>query len=450
MTNPRPRASSATSPALPAHARTLRTHRIARGVALGLTGVLLFGSTSVAGTVLTALGKVESVDSDKVLAAAGIQRPKVVEPTDPDAGIPLNILLMGSDDRSGVNAALGGDESGMRSDTTMVMHISGDRSRVDVVSIPRDSYVNIPECPTTNGKRVRPQHDKFNAAFAYAVAKGGDVESGALCAQTTVESLTGVRLDGFVVVDFEGFLNMIDALGGVEMCIPQDVHDEKAGNLTLSAGRQTLDGPTALQYARVRYTLGDGTDIGRIGRQQEMMASIARSVLGKNIFSDAPQLVSFLNAVTASLTMSSKFSSLTELPGLAYSLRGIDPRNTTFRTVPWRYPTAAEKAALKSRGSVVLWTDEADLLWENMAHDRPLDTPQGAEPTPAAPAAPAAPTTSAAPAAGTKPADKPTDKSADNAAAGETAPAPAPDEPKKAGYEDFTGADTTSVCGPAQ
>jgi LCP family protein required for cell wall assembly len=150
-----------------------------------------------------------------------------------------------------------------------------------MVSIPRDSTVDVPACPTSSGGETAPLYrTKFNAAFAQGYDTGGHVESGALCVKKTLDTLTNVRMDGFVVVDFSGFQKMVDALGGVEMCIPQRIESKKAGNLVLDSGVQSLDGSTALRYARARTGtgLGDGSDIGRIGRQQQLMAALSGTV----------------------------------------------------------------------------------------------------------------------------------------------------------------------------
>jgi LCP family protein required for cell wall assembly len=403
-----------------------------------LTAVLAFVGAGGATAAVRLAGNIVGVDTDSLLA--GTDRPELVEPEDPNAGRPINVLLMGSDDRSGANGDIVGDgEEGMRSDTTMLMHISADRQRVELVSVPRDSTVDVPACPATNGRTTSPLRDtKFNAAFAQGVETGRDVASGALCALATVEKLTDVRMDGFIVVDFAGFQRMIDALGGVEICIPQDIYSKKAGNLRLSAGVQTLDGPTALQYARARTGegLGDGSDLGRIGRQQELMAALARTVLSKNLLTDSPALLQFLGAVTGSLTMSDNFASVKGLAGLAYSARNVRPDTITFMTVP--------HAADPSNANNVVWTDEADVLWENLRHDRPVtgEAPGAGTPSPTAAAEDEAP--SGEP--GSAPAEEP--PAVETAAPEATAtPEPTPSETRKAGKEAFTGADVTAVCG---
>jgi LCP family protein required for cell wall assembly len=420
------RGAAAATTTGPAHARSLEGNRTVRALAFVMTAVLAFVGVGGATAAMRLTGNIDAVDTDSLLA--DLDRPDVVEPEDPNAGQPLNILLMGSDDRSGANGDIVGDgEQGMRSDTTMVMHISADRQRVELVSVPRDSTVDVPACPATNGRSSSPlSRTKFNAAFAQGVETGGDVASGALCALTTVEELTDVRMDGFIVIDFAGFQRMIDALGGVEICIPQDIYSKKAGNLRLSAGVQTLDGPTALQYARARTGegLGDGSDLGRIGRQQELMAALARTVLSKNLLTDSPALLQFLGAVTGSLTMSDNFASAKGLAGLAYSARNVRPDTIAFMTVP--------HATDPSNANNVVWTDEADALWEKVRNDRPIIAE---EPAPAASAGTPSPSTEEP-----APAD-----AAPTTATPE--PEPAPSETREAGKEAFTGADVTAVCG---
>ncbi len=403
-----------------------------------LTAALAFGVGAGATAALTLTGNIDSVDTDSLLAA--VDRPEAVEPTDPNGGDDLNIVIMGSDSRDGENGSFASSENtgGARSDTTMVMHISADRSRVELVSIPRDSTVDVPACPTTDGTTTSPlRHTKFNAAFAQGVLAGRDVASGALCTMATIESLTGVRMDGFIVVDFAGFQKMIDALGGVQICIPQDISAPEAGNLVLSAGVQELDGATALQYARARkgQGLGDGSDLGRIGRQQELMAALARTVLSKNLLTDSPALLRFLGAVTGSLTMSENFASVQGLAGLAYSSRNLRPDTITFMTVPY--------GADPSNPNNVRWTDEADVVWDNINNDRPANAAPEASSDDASGSASDAEAASSSPSTGS---DASTDAGA-AAVADTPEPAPSPSETKEAGREAFTGADVTAVCG---
>nr|WP_171784032.1 LCP family protein [Isoptericola halotolerans] len=414
------------------------------------TAVVAFAGVGAATAAVTLTGNIQTVDAD---AALGTDRPEVVAPEDPSAGMPLNILLLGSDSRGGDNADVVNDGvSGARADTTMVLHIAADRSRIELMSIPRDTTVDVPSCPTTSGGETSPMYGvKFNAAFAQGIMTGGDVESGALCAMKTVETISDVFLDGFIVVDFAGFENMIEALGGVEMCIPTDIDAPKADNLVLQAGVQTLDGKTALQYARARTGkgLGDGSDIGRIGRQQELMAALSRTVLDQNLLTDSPQLLQFLGAVTGSLTMSSNLGSIQGLAGLAYSARGVRPDTIAFMTVPWQYDP--------SNPNNVVLTEEAATVFDNLKHDRLLsdvivedEAPEDEADAPAEDGEGSG--TSGDDGDGQdEPAQDETDEpAADEPATDDTTeaePDPEPAETREAGAEAFTGADVTSVCG---
>lgn len=296
------------------------------------------------------------------------------EPMDPAAGEDLNIVVLGSDSRAGeVNEEYGTTpEGGQRSDTTMVVHISADRERVEVVSIPRDSLVTIPSCRMADGTWTEPQHDAmFNKAFSIG-ADGGGLGTAAACTIRTIEELTDVYIDDFVIVDFAGFINVVDALGGVPMCIPEPIDDRRA-KLQLEAGEQVLDGRDALGFARARYTLTGGSDINRIGRQQELVAAIAREALSKNLLTDMPALYRFLDAATSTLTTGTQLGSIPTLAGLAYSLRGIDLESIVFETMPFEWA-----------GDRVRPAAEAEELWAALRDDMPIDgalNAAGEEPT---------------------------------------------------------------------
>jgi LCP family protein required for cell wall assembly len=424
----------------PAHARSHRNGVLARVVGLVMTAVLVFVGVGVGTAAVTLTGNIVHVDAE---AALGTDRPEKANPEDPNAGEELNILLLGSDSRGGDNGdAVGDGVAGARSDTTMIMHISADRSRVELLSIPRDTTVDVPSCPTSSGGETAPLNGvKFNGAFAQGVLTGGDVESGALCTMKTIEEISDVYMDGFIVVDFAGFQKMIDALDGVDMCIPDRIESKKADNLVLDAGVQTLDGETALKYARARTGegLGDGSDIGRIGRQQELMAALARTVLGQNLLVDSPKLLEFLGAVTGSLTMSSNFASVPGLAGLAYSARGVRPDTIAFMTVPFEYDP--------SNSANVLFTAEADEVWANLKNDRPLSDAIATEEEAATDEGAEGSTDEAA--TSDEPAE-PTDETTAEPEAEESAeaePSPEPTRTREAGEEAFTSADVTSVCG---
>ncbi|GEL97649.1 hypothetical protein CTE05_11960 [Cellulomonas terrae] len=395
----------------------MRTHGVVRGIALGVVAVVVFGASGVAAVAAKLNGNMEKVDVSALVnpMPSATTEP---DPDDPNAGQAVNILILGSDQRDGVNAEIGGEAAGMRSDTTMVLHISADRSRVELVSIPRDSLVDIPSCTMTNGKTTRATHGMFNSAFATGWDNGGDMTSAAACTINTVQLNTGLTIDHFVVVDFAGFQQMVTSIGGVPMCIPTKMESQLAG-LSLQPGFQTLDGPTALAYARARKGpgVGDGSDTNRIGNQQKLIAAMVREVLSRDVLTNPQKLISFLSAATGSLTTDNGMS-IGNMTGLAYNLRNISSGNITFMTIPF--------APAKSDPNRVEWTSAADAVWANMANDVPA---LGEAPTaPATTAPPAAPDATAAPEVPATPVQ------------------PTPVETKKAGHEAFSVDDTTDVC----
>lgn len=397
-----------------------------RVVAMVLIGALAFAISGGIAALTRWTGNIDTASKDTLT-----DRPEKVTPTDPSAGEAVNLLLLGSDTRDGENGEIGGVVEGARSDTTILLHISGDRRRAEAISIPRDSTVDIPSCVTPDGATTPPQRAKFNAAFAAGSSAGGDAASGALCAMQTVETLTGVFLDGFMVIDFQGFQRMIDAVGGVELCIEQEINAPKANDLHLEPGVQKLQGQIALDYARARTGsgLGDGSDLSRIGRQQELLASLVRTVLSADTLTNPGKTLSFVDAVTSSMTMDDETAQLDNLTGLAYSLRNLRPDSVTFQTVPY----AADPYAPDSN---VVWTSEATLLWENIKHDRPIDyDPATAAASPSPPGETSV--TSGASASPNSPDGETIDPTA----------SPSTDDVKEAGREAFTGADTTAVCG---
>lgn len=368
-----------------------------------------------------------------------------VSPADPASGDALTFLILGSDDRSGENAEIGGEVDGMRSDTTIVAHISSDRSRIEMVSIPRDSMVDIPSCTMTDGTTSAAQFGQFNSAFAIGAVQGGDITSAVACTWKTVQSLTGIQLDGAVVVDFTGFESMVNALGGVEMCIPVQTISPQA-DLYLEAGWQTLNGQQALGFARARKGEGqnfDGSDTARTGRQQQLMAAVFNQLLSKNFFTSLPQLYAFADAATESLTVSDSLKSPTTLVGLGYSLRGVSAENITFMTIPFEaYPPDPLNR--------IQWSSEADLIWSNIASDIPALTPADAViATESSTATPEE--TSASQETGTT--TDPTAQATTGTDAGTDATTPSTEatpseEPtiKQPVKDPFTAADTTAVC----
>lgn len=236
-----------------------------------------------------------------------------------------NILLIGSDDRTGANASYG-QVGGQRSDTTILLHLSADGRRATAVSIPRDVMVTVPACELPDGTRTVPRLMQFNAAFE---------TGGAACSIRTVEQLSGIRVDHHVIVDFTGFKRMVDAVDGVEVCVPQPIHDKDA-RLDLPAGRQTLRGEQALGYVRARESLGDGSDTQRMGRQQQFLAALVRKVQSQGVLLNPAKLWPVLDAATSSVRADAGLSSLGALYDLTQDLRGIPTSDVVLLTAPRR------------------------------------------------------------------------------------------------------------------
>ena len=233
---------------------------------------------------------------------------------------------MGSDTRDGEGNAIDDQPGGSeRSDITILLHVSADREQAYGVSLPRDAMVDRPECEGTDGERLPPVDPViFNDAFAVG---------GPLCTVRQVEHLTGIYVDHTVVVDFNGFMDMVDAVHGVEVCIPRDVVDPEH-DIDLDAGRRLVTGDEALDYVRERSYLSVNGDIGRMKRQQAFIASMVDRVISADTLATPTRLYNFLDAATGSLTLDEDLASLGALADLAAQLRGTDPADIKFVTVP--------------------------------------------------------------------------------------------------------------------
>lgn len=294
-------------------------------------------------------------------------------PRDPQEGRDYNILIMGSDSRAGDSNIDGGlkelGENSMRSDTTMLAHISADRSHIEVISIPRDTLVSIPSCTVRKSEKSEEtfetksaKEQQFNWAF-FNGGQTGDVASAAACTIKTTERLTGLDIDGYIVVNFAAFQDIVNALGGVPMYFEKDVQDNYSG-LNIRKGCRLLDGEQALAFARARHNIGDGSDIGRIGRQQELVRAMLNEVFAMNLLTDSRNLYQVLDAGTQSLSTSQGLGDLTTMVGLLYSLRSIDIANVHFITMP-------NIPAPQDRNRVVP-TDDAELVWQAIKKDQPV------------------------------------------------------------------------------
>ncbi|MFI7698895.1 LCP family protein [Nonomuraea sp. NPDC049480] len=254
---------------------------------------------------------------DREVINVGATRP-------PETGA-LNVLLVGSDSREGDNKKYGprSQGEGERTDTIMMLHISPNRDKATMISFPRDSMVLIPPCQGRNGAVLPGGISQINSAFN---------DGGINCTIKTLESLTNIKINHFVKVDFTGFKGIIDALEGIEICLPKAVNDPKA-KLVLGAGRHVVNGEQALGYVRTRYALGDGSDLSRIQRQQVFLTQVLKKVTDGGLLTNPAKLDAFLRSATAAVTVDSGLS-LDRMLEIANSLKGLTAKELKGITVP--------------------------------------------------------------------------------------------------------------------
>jgi LCP family protein required for cell wall assembly len=311
--------------------RARRPHRRRRIILISLGAVLLL----VIG-VATA-GYIYLDRSIQTFSPAGIDkhRPKDTKATD--------ILIIGTDARGGENTKLGGSGDAIgRSDTTILVHVyPGGKSAVGL-SIPRDTLVTIPHCRLPDGSWSPVQKDTmFNAAFSVGESKTGNPT----CTINTVERLTHLHVDHTIIANFAGFAAMSKAVGGVPVCLPNAVYAGDLnpnlgyqGNLVFKAGVQKVEGAKALQYVRVRHGIGDGSDIGRIKRQQAFLSSLISTIKAKGL--EPGHILPLVHSATKTLTFDSALNTPVKLFSFAKHFLHISTKNIDFVTMPWRYDGA--------------------------------------------------------------------------------------------------------------
>lgn len=287
--------------------------RVLGWLSIAFTAILVAGSLTAYGAYLNLVGNI----NQEAIGDLGKRPPKV--------GKALNILLIGSDQRNGANGKYG-KVAGERSDTIILAHVSPKRDGATMISFPRDSMVQLPSCKSRTGQVMPARQGMINESFN---------SGGPTCTWRTIESLTGIHIDHFAKVDFSGFKTVVDALGGVEVCLPSPVNDPKS-KLNLPEGRQTVKGEEALAYVRLRYNIGnDGSDLGRIKRQQLFMASLVKKATSSDILTDPVQLNGFLSAAAKTVTTDSNFN-IDKMRELAGSAKGLATGKVRFVTVPTR------------------------------------------------------------------------------------------------------------------
>jgi len=349
--------------------RRLTSRRILGTIAVLMAVVLVGSALAVYAKYRSVWDGINRVD---VSADLGGNRP----PADPNA---LNILVIGSDSRSGINGRIGGGSSagidGARSDTVMVLHIAPGAHQIVVMSIPRDSVVPILSCAPedgTSGQTAEPASDveQINASFSYG---------GPGCLWKTIEQTTGIHINDFVELTFIGFERVIDTLHGVWVCLPAAVHDH-VSHLNLNAGRQHIDGKQALAFWRTREDLGMGDDPQRIERDQFLMASLLQGIEHSGLLKSPPTILRVIDTITGHGYLTTDTGLTQErMLQLGEDLRGISTKSVQFITVPWTgYAGTAQwidSSQTPSTGNVnwIQWVQpQANDLFLAISHDTKL------------------------------------------------------------------------------
>ncbi|MFB6600224.1 LCP family protein [Streptomyces diastaticus] len=274
----------------------------------------------------------------------------------------INVLLIGTDKRSGEgNEGYGDKDSPGHADTTFILHVSKDRSNATALSIPRDLITDIPDCPTQQKdgtETVIPgqQNTKFNESL-------GQSERTPSCTMRTVTELTGIKMDHFMVADFNAVKTLSTAVGGVEVCLAKDI-DDPDSHLKLSKGTHTIEGEEALAFVRTRHSVGFGGDLSRIEIQQQFLSSLMRKLSSNDTLTSPTKMFSLAEAGTKALTVDSTLADISKLRDLGMELGKLDPKNLTFTTIP-----VVDNPAETVKATVVLDERKAQTVFQMVRED---------------------------------------------------------------------------------
>ncbi|MFF3767930.1 LCP family protein [Streptomyces sp. NPDC001922] len=278
---------------------------------------------------------------------------------------PMNILVLGTDVRTGKgNEGYGDSGSVGHADTTILFHVSADRSNATAMSIPRDLITDIPDCPTKQkdgSTKVVPGTPKtrFNTSLGQEGRDPG-------CTMRTVKKLTGLTVNHFMMADFNAVKSLTSAVGGVDVCLGKDI-DDPDSHLKLNKGPHTLQGEQALAFVRTRHSVGTGGDLSRIELQQQFLSSMIRKMKSNETLTDGSKLWKLANAATKALTVDTGIGSIKKLSDLGQNLSGVDTKNITFATLP-----VIDNPAEKVKTTVVLNEQPAEQLFAMMRADQSL------------------------------------------------------------------------------
>ncbi|RDV43669.1 LytR family transcriptional regulator [Leifsonia sp. ku-ls] len=381
------------------HGRLKQHHPLSFLLKIFVAVVAVVGVTGVSLAAYAAVDVVSSVKkSVKLVDAKGNE-------STPGVGAmngAFNVLLAGSDSGGG-NAAYGERDENLN-DVTMLLHVSADHKNATVVSFPRDMFVSIPSCPDPKGGSFDAMsRQKINNSLSYG---------GLACTVLTVEKLTGLDIPYAGVIQFDGVIEMSNAVGGVPVCVAGDIKDPYTG-LDVKAGQNVLQGSQALAFLRTRHGVGDGSDLGRISNQQVFLSSLVRTIKSADVLSNPVKLYGLAKAATSNITLSESLNNPTTIVSMAMALKNVDVSKVVFVQYPNHYVD----------GGVAPTVDAADQLMGALRNDQPVvvtgDTGVGSQTDPNAPNA-QAPATQA-PATEAPATQAPADGSGSGSGSGSTA-----------------------------
>ncbi|MFJ3642433.1 LCP family protein [Streptomyces sp. NPDC090108] len=283
----------------------------------------------------------------------------------------LNILVIGTDSRAGLGTKYGDAGSVGHADTTILFHVSKDRTNATAMSIPRDLVTAIPDCPTKQKDgsiKVIPGGPKgtFGPKFNVSLGQAGRDPG---CTMRTVKELTGISPDHFMMVNFEAVKTLSSAVNGVPICLTHAIDDTESdgtgSHLHLSAGPHRVQGEDALKFVRTRHSLRNGSDLDRIKLQQQFLGSMIREMKSQNTVTDPSKLFKLANAATKALTVDSRIGSVKKLSDLAQDLIKVDTKHITFTTLP----VVDNPAEGTKHATVVVDEPKAQPLFEMLRND---------------------------------------------------------------------------------
>jgi LCP family protein required for cell wall assembly len=284
----------------------------------------------------------------------------------------VNLLLVGSDSRAGTDPnVFDTDPGSVLNDVNMILHISQDHTSATVISIPRDMVVRFPDCPDGGGGWTGPINASLN-------------EGGLACVVLTVEELTGLSIPFAAEIQFNGVIEMANAVGGVEVCVAEPIEDEYTQTF-LDAGTHTLSGLEALQFLRTRHGVGDGSDLGRISNQQVFLSSLVRKLKSAETLTNPIALYGLAKAAVGNMSLSNSLNNVDTMVSIALAMKDIPLESIVFV----QYPGTTGGEGVYA-GKVQPDVAAADALFAAILADQPVGlsgtTGQGSVVDPNAPA----------------------------------------------------------------